>query len=100
MGCMSQTSQQVALITGGSKGLGRALARALAERGWRVVLDARNSAALDAVAAEIPSAVVAPGDVTDPAHREVLAAAVETLGRLDLLVNNASDLGPSSRRSR
>ena len=92
---MTQTSQPTALITGGSKGLGRALARALADQGWRLVLDARDSAALDGVAAEIPSAVVAPGDVTDRVHREVLAAAVETLGRLDLLVNNASDLGPS-----
>ena len=92
---MTQTSQPTAVITGGSKGLGRALARALADQGWRLVLDARDSAALDAVAAEIPSAVVAPGDVTDRVHREVLAAAVETLGRLDLLVNNASDLGPS-----
>jgi NAD(P)-dependent dehydrogenase (short-subunit alcohol dehydrogenase family) len=92
---MTQTSQPTAVITGGSKGLGRALARALADQGWRLVLDARDSAALDGVAAEIPSAVVAPGDVTDRVHREVLAAAVETLGRLDLLVNNASDLGPS-----
>jgi NAD(P)-dependent dehydrogenase (short-subunit alcohol dehydrogenase family) len=92
---MTQTSQPTALITGGSKGLGRALAHALAERGWRLVLDARESSALDAVAAEIPSAVVVPGDVTDRTHRDVLAAAVETFGRLDLLVNNASDLGPS-----
>jgi NAD(P)-dependent dehydrogenase (short-subunit alcohol dehydrogenase family) len=92
---MTQTSQPTALITGASKGLGRALARALAARGWRLVLDARNASALDEVAADLPDAVAVSGDVTDPIHREALAAAVETLGRLDLLVNNASDLGPS-----
>ena len=49
---MTRTPQPTALITGGSKGLGRALARGLAERGWRLVLDARNSSALSAVAAD------------------------------------------------
>jgi NAD(P)-dependent dehydrogenase (short-subunit alcohol dehydrogenase family) len=92
---MTQESQPTALITGASKGLGRALARALAARGWRLVLDARTASALDSAAAELPAAVVVAGDVTDPVHREALAAAVDTLGRLDLLVNNASDLGPS-----
>jgi NAD(P)-dependent dehydrogenase (short-subunit alcohol dehydrogenase family) len=92
---MTQTWQPTALITGASKGLGRALAQALAARGWRLVVDARNASALDAVAAALPSAVAVHGDVTDPVHREALVAAVETLGRLDLLVNNASDLGPS-----
>jgi NAD(P)-dependent dehydrogenase (short-subunit alcohol dehydrogenase family) len=92
---MTQTTQPTALITGGSKGLGRALARALSDRGWRLVLDARSSAALSAVAAELPAAVAIRGDVGDSAHREALAAAVRTAGRLDLLVNNASDLGPS-----
>jgi NAD(P)-dependent dehydrogenase (short-subunit alcohol dehydrogenase family) len=92
---MTQTTQPTALITGASKGLGRALARALSDRGWRLVLDARSSAALSAVAAELPSAVAIRGDVSDATHREALAAAVRTAGRLDLLVNNASDLGPS-----
>ena len=95
MNCMTYTSQPTALITGGSKGLGRALARALGERGWHLVLDARDPTALESVAAEIPSALVVPGDVTDAAHRDVLTASIATLGRLDLLVNNASDLGPS-----
>jgi NAD(P)-dependent dehydrogenase (short-subunit alcohol dehydrogenase family) len=92
---MTQTSQPTALITGASKGLGRALALALAGRGWRLIGDARNSRALSAVAADLTGAVAIRGDVTDPGHRGVLAAAVERLGRLDLLVNNASDLGPS-----
>jgi NAD(P)-dependent dehydrogenase (short-subunit alcohol dehydrogenase family) len=92
---MTQTSQPIALITGASKGLGRALARGLADRGWRLVLDARNSSALSAVAADLPGAIAVRGDVADVAHRAALTATVERLGRLDLLVNNASDLGPS-----
>jgi len=86
----------VALVTGASRGLGRALSHALAERGWSLVLDARGAAALDEAARSLPGSHTAvPGDVTDPAHRDALAAAVRRLGRLDLLVNNASDLGPS-----
>jgi NAD(P)-dependent dehydrogenase (short-subunit alcohol dehydrogenase family) len=92
---MTQTSQPTALITGASKGLGRALARGLAARGWRLVLDARNSTALSAVAADLPGAIAVRGDVADLAHRADLTTTVERLGRLDLLVNNASDLGPS-----
>jgi len=92
---MTQTSQPTALITGASKGFGRALARGLAARGWRLVLDARNSSALSAVAADLPSAIAVRGDVADVAHRADLTSTVERLGRLDLLVNNASDLGPS-----
>ena len=89
---MNQIAQPTALITGASKGLGRALAGALAARGWRLVVDARAPGSL---AAELPAAAVVAGDVTDPGHRGALAAAVDALGRLDLLVNNASDLGPS-----
>lgn len=86
----------LALITGASKGLGRALAHGLAGRGWSLVLDARGAAELDAVARELPGGVTAvAGDVTDARHREELAAAVRRHGRLDLLVNNASYLGPS-----
>lgn len=84
--------QPTALITGAGRGLGLALARALLSGGWSVVADARRSGHL---AAALPGAVVVPGDVTDPAHRDALAAAVRGLGRLDLFVNNASDLGPS-----
>lgn len=83
-----------ALITGASRGLGRALAAELARRGWRVVVDARDADRLAAAVAGFPGWVTAvPGDVADPAHRRALADAVG--GRLDLLVNNASDLGPS-----
>jgi NAD(P)-dependent dehydrogenase (short-subunit alcohol dehydrogenase family) len=89
---MTSTSQPTALITGAGRGLGQALARALLAAGWRVVVDARRAGHL---AAALPGSVVVPGDVTDPAHREALAAAAGGPGRLDLLVNNASDLGPS-----
>ncbi len=89
---MTSTPQATALITGAGRGLGLALARALLARGWRVVVDARRAGHL---AAALPGSVVVPGDVTDPAHREALAAAAGRAGRLDLLVNNASELGPS-----
>ena len=89
---MTDRTQPTAVITGGSRGLGRALATALAERGWRLVIDARRTEDLAAVAAGLSRAVAIPGDVTDPAHRAALADAVDSL---DLLVNNASDLGPT-----
>ncbi len=89
---------KVALITGISMGLGHALAAELGGRGWRVVGDARDAARLTRAAQSLPDprAVVAiAGDVADPAHRRQLADAVTTEGRLDLVVNNASILGPS-----
>ena len=89
---MSSTSQPTVLVTGAGRGLGLAFARALLSAGWRVVVDARRAGHL---AAALPGALVVPGDVSDPAHRDALASAVSGLGRLDLLVNNASDLGPS-----
>src|SRR4051812_21710909 len=85
-----------ALVTGASRGLGLALARALAERRWRLVIDAREPGALDAAAGELARATdvaALAGDVADAAHREALVAAAG--GRIDLLVNNASILGPS-----
>src|SRR3954468_11869949 len=85
----------VAVLTGASKGLGRALAGSLAERGWSLVIDARDPAALAAAVADLPGAVAVPGDVADPAHRAALVAAAERLGGVDLLVNNASTLGTS-----
>lgn len=88
----------VALITGGSAGLGLALTGALAERGWTLIIDARGSDALARAQRELSArtgVVAIRGDVADPAHREALIAAVHEFGRLDLLVNNASHLGPS-----
>jgi NAD(P)-dependent dehydrogenase (short-subunit alcohol dehydrogenase family) len=85
----------VALITGASRGLGYAVARALTDNGWSLVADARGAEALDAAARDLPGAITIAGDVADERHREELAAAVRRFGRLDLLVNNASHLGPS-----
>ena len=88
-----------ALITGASRGLGRALARELVRDGWHVVVDARDADALAAAAEEIAgedgggSVTAVAGDVADPAHRADLVRAVD--GGLDLLVNNASALGPT-----
>lgn len=87
----------VAIITGASKGLGRALAEALAARGWDLVLDARTPQVLAGTAAALAAhgtrVSALPGDVTDAAHRSELVAAARRLGGVDLLVNNASALG-------
>ena len=87
-----------ALITGASRGLGLALARALAANGWTLIIDARGAEALEAARAELATrtrVVALAGDVTDAAHRQALAAVAADLGGLDALVNNASILGPS-----
>ena len=85
----------IALITGASRGLGRAIAHALAGRGWTLIADARRADDLTGALAGLAGVTTLPGDVTDPGHRARLAAAVAGHGRLDLLVNNASRLGPS-----
>jgi NAD(P)-dependent dehydrogenase (short-subunit alcohol dehydrogenase family) len=82
-----------ALITGASRGLGRAVAHALGRRGWSLVVDARRAADLTGAMRGLAGVVAVPGDVTDPGHRARLAEAAG--GRLDVLVNNASRLGPS-----
>jgi len=93
---------KVALITGASRGLGRALSEELAARGWSLVIDAREADALETAAASMRrrlgaagSVTAIAGDVANDAHRVELTAAVGKLGRLDLLVNNASTLGLS-----
>ncbi|MGW0761374.1 SDR family NAD(P)-dependent oxidoreductase [Streptomyces sp. NPDC002814] len=87
----------VAIITGASKGLGRALAEALAARGWDLVLDARGAKVLDGTSAAVSAygtrVTALPGDVTDAAHRAQLVAAAWQLGGVDLVVSNASALG-------
>jgi NAD(P)-dependent dehydrogenase (short-subunit alcohol dehydrogenase family) len=86
------------LITGASRGLGLALARALAKQGWTLIIDARGAQALEAARAELANltrVIAIAGDVTDAAHRQALAQAAEQVGGLDAIVNNASILGPS-----
>jgi NAD(P)-dependent dehydrogenase (short-subunit alcohol dehydrogenase family) len=85
----------VALITGASQGLGRALAQSLAEHGWSLIVDARHADDLARATQGLRHVVAIAGSVTDPGHRTSLAAAAGRLGRLDALVNNASTLGPS-----
>jgi len=91
-------ASRVAIVTGASRGLGLALARALAARGWHLVIDARGQDALDGARRELEAhtAVRAlAGDVADESHRTRLLDEALSLGRLELLVNNASLLGPS-----
>ena len=88
----------VALITGASRGLGETLAHFLAGQGYNLVLTARRTEILDTATHNLDQyggkVLAVPGDVADAQHRHKLALAVESLGRLDLLVNNASILGP------
>jgi NAD(P)-dependent dehydrogenase (short-subunit alcohol dehydrogenase family) len=93
------SENRTALLTGASRGLGRALAAGLAREGFDLIIDARDAAALDAAAGALRAAggtvTAVSGDVTDPAHRAALASAARAAGRLDLLVNNAGTLGAS-----
>ncbi len=95
----NRMSNKTALVTGASRGLGRALAAGLAREGYDLIIDARDAAALRAAADEIRAAggqvTAVGGDVTDPGHRAALQRAAEQAGRLDLLVNNAGTLGAS-----
>ena len=93
------SDNRTAIITGASRGLGRALAAGLAREGFDLIIDARDAVALDAAAGALRAAgatvTAVPGDITDPAHRAALLAAAAAAGRLDLLVNNAGTLGAS-----
>ena len=86
----------VAVVTGGSRGLGKALARELLTRGVHTIIDGRDATTLHRIADELRAfgnVTALAGDVSDPHHAHVLVNAARDLGRLDLLVNNASTLG-------
>jgi NAD(P)-dependent dehydrogenase (short-subunit alcohol dehydrogenase family) len=92
------TAPRTALITGASRGLGLALARGLAARGWNLILTARDADRLRAVRDELAQrthVAFAAGDVTDPAHRQALAILAAGHAGLDAVINNAGALGPS-----
>ena len=86
----------VAVVTGGSRGLGKEIARELLSRGVRAIIDGRDAAALDSAAEELRrygDVIAIAGDVGDNEHAHRLIGAAREIGRLDLLVNNASTLG-------
>jgi NAD(P)-dependent dehydrogenase (short-subunit alcohol dehydrogenase family) len=95
---MTRHHRPLALVTGGSAGLGRALVHALHERGWTVVTDGRDAVRLADATRDLDDVAAVPGDVADPTHRAELVDAVRRLAGpeagLDLLVHNASTLGP------
>ncbi len=92
---MSTSRDRIAIVTGASRGLGLAMSRVLASKGWTVVMDARDPEQLRTAAEQVEKARAIPGDVADPEHREQLIGAAIAAGGLDLLINNASFLGPS-----
>ena len=84
---------RVVAVTGSSRGLGAAYARALVSAGASVVLNGRQSQQLDDLARELPAAAIAPGDVAEPeTAARVVETALSTFGRLDVLVANAGTL--------
>jgi NAD(P)-dependent dehydrogenase (short-subunit alcohol dehydrogenase family) len=89
----------VAIVTGASRGFGRAVALDLASDGWDLVIDGRDRSSLDEVRAELAvqgaSVHTIAGDITDQGHRSALVDSAREAGSLDLVVNNASTLGPS-----
>lgn len=85
-----------AIITGASQGFGHALAAALAADGWMVIATGRDAGRLGATRELSPRRIhTVRGDVRDPAHQCAIVEAAHRAGGLDLLVHNASSLGPS-----
>lgn len=95
---VNTASSPVALVTGGSAGLGLELVRSLSAHGWTVLTDGRDGVRLHSETRDLPGVRAVPGDVSDPTHRTELVAAIQRIDRLDLLVHSASTLGPTPMR--
>lgn len=89
--------KRIALVTGASRGLGLVIARVLGSRGYSLVIGGRDRDALASAATELsrhaPAVLPVAGDITDAAVRDNLVGTARQLGGLDVLVNNASELG-------
>ncbi|TCP61621.1 NADP-dependent 3-hydroxy acid dehydrogenase YdfG [Rhodovulum bhavnagarense] len=98
---MTDLTGKSVLITGASRGIGAAAARAFAEAGAHVALAARSEGAISTIAREIgPQAIALPCDVTDFGQvSDAVRAVVKSFGKLDILVNNAAVIEPISRLS-
>jgi NAD(P)-dependent dehydrogenase (short-subunit alcohol dehydrogenase family) len=95
---MTNSTVSVAIVTGATKGFGRAVADALSQAGWRVIGNGRTSGTIQSAAESFkrPENVkLIRGDINDPEHLQMLVTAAKSLGHLKLLVNNAGTLGPS-----
>lgn len=91
-------STKTALITGASRGLGLALARALAKQGWNLIIDARSALPLEEASRELSqhtNVAALAGDIYDARHRFSLAEVARELGGIDAVINNAGTLGSS-----
>ena len=96
----SQDVSPLALVTGASRGFGRAIAQALLQSGYRVIITARGLTELEATCIELSrfgyvDAIA--GDVAERTHRETIANRVHQHGLLSVLINNAAILGPTPR---
>ena len=95
---MKKENNKTALITGASRGLGLELARALAKKGWQLIINGRNPKALYEVQKELSKLTTVDaisGDVIDEIHLLQFPERIALLGDLDLVINNASTLGIS-----
>lgn len=94
---MKDLTEQVAIITGASSGIGAAVARDLHAAGMKLVITARRGDRLQQLAADLGGAVAVPGDLTDPAlPRRLIDVALDQFGRCDVIFNNAGimEVGP------
>jgi len=95
----TSTTPRVALISGSSQGLGLHIAQLYAQRGIDLILTARHAAPLEAARRELSHntrVIALAGDVADAAHlTRLVSTGFDAFGRIDILINNASELGPS-----